>query len=179
MLKILSRITGSHRAEIKDAKRIYKKIMQQSRKPEFYGEDLCVDSTDGRMEILCLHLSTVMYVLRNHGETGAKLSQSIYDVMIDDFDVALREEGLSDTGVARRIKPLAKMFFTRAKQYADAFDSSENVQNALSTLTNNYVCKSGENADAFIKYITNFQANLNTLSLGEIALAEIDFPKFH
>jgi len=179
MLKILSRITGSHRAEIKDAKRIYKKIMLQSRKPDFYGENLCADSTDGRMEILCLHLSTVMYVLRNHGETGAKLNQSIYDVMIDDFDIALREEGLSDTGVSRRIKPLAKMFFTRAKQYTDAFDNSENDQNALSTLINSYVCKSEENADAFVDYITNFQANLITLSLGQIALAEIDFPKFN
>jgi len=179
MLKILSRIIGSHRAEIKDAKRIYKKIMLQSRKPDFYGENLCADSTDGRMEILCLHLSTVMYVLRNHGETGAKLSQSIYDVMIDDFDIALREEGLSDTGVARRIKPLAKMFFTRAKQYADAFDGSENSQNAVSTLTNNYVCNSEGNTDVFVNYITNFQTSLNTLSLGQIALAEIDFPKFH
>ena len=179
MLKILSRITGSHRAEIKDAKRIYKKLMLQSRKPDFYGENLCADSTDGRMEILCLHLSTMMYVLRNHGETGAKLSQSIYDVMIDDFDIALREEGLSDTGVARRIKPLAKMFFTRAKQYTDTFDGSENRKNAVSTLTNSYVCKSGENTGAFVDYITNFQVNLNTLSLGQIALAEIDFPKFN
>ena len=48
-----------------------------------------------------------------------RLSQALYDVMIADFDVALREEGLSDTGVARRIKPLAKMFFSRAKAYAD------------------------------------------------------------
>ena len=178
MLKILSRITGSHRAEIKDAKRIYKKVMVQSRKPEFYGEGLCADTTDGRMEILCLHLSTVMYALRSYDATGAKLSQAIYDVMIDDFDIALREEGLSDTGVARRIKPLAKMFFTRAKQYTDAFDGCETDQNALANLINSHVCKTEKNAAAFIDYTANFLSKLNTLSLGQIALAEIDFPKF-
>jgi cytochrome b pre-mRNA-processing protein 3 len=179
MLKILSRITGSHRPEIKDAKRIYKKIMIQSRIPDFYGDDLCADTTDGRMEILCLHLSTVMHALRIHGETGAKLNQAIYDVMIDDFDVALREEGLSDTGVARRIKPLAKMFFTRAKQYADAFEVVGSDKDTLTTLISNNVCKAEDNTGMFVKYATNFLSELNTLSLGQIALADIGFPKFH
>ena len=179
MLKILSRITGSHRAEIKDAKRIYKKVMIQSRKTEFYGENLCADTTDGRMEILCLHLSTVMFVLRNHGENGAKLSQAIYDVMIDDFDIALREEGLSDTGVARRIKPLAKMFFTRAKQYADAFDEANANKNALSDLIASRVCKTKGSTSKFVNYTGGFLSKLNRLSLGQLALADIDFPKLH
>jgi len=179
MLKILSRITGSHRAEIKDAKRIYKKIMTQARIPGFYGDDLCADTTDGRMEILCLHLSTVMYALRRHGETGAKLSQALYDVMVDDFDIALREEGLSDTGVARRIKPLAKMFFTRAKQYADAFEDGKGSKDTLNALIVTHVCKTKDNAGEFTIYTSSFLAELSTLSLGQIALAEIDFPKFH
>jgi len=179
MLKLLSRITGSHRAEIKDAKRIYEKTMIQSRIPEFYGDDLCADTTDGRMEILCLHLSTVMYALRSHGETGAKLSQALYDVMIDDFDIALREEGLSDTGVARRIKPLAKMFFTRAKQYADAFKDSKGGKDTLNALMTSHVCKTKDNGAIFTQYTGDFLAKLSTLSLGQIALAEIDFPKFH
>jgi len=179
MLKILSRITGSNRAEIKDAKRIYKKIMLQARKPEFYGAVLCADTTDGRMEILCLHLSVVLYVLRAHGETGAKLSQALYDVMIDDFDIALREEGLSDSGVSRRIKPLAKMFFTRAKQYTDAFDERDVDKSVLTDLINNHICQAKENTGVFSDYTENFWATLSAASLGQIAQSKIDFPKFH
>lgn len=178
MLNILSRITGSHRAEIKDARRVYAKTMAQSRHASFYGSDLCADTTDGRMEILCLHLSIIMYALRSHGDTGAKLTQALYDVMIDDFDVALREEGLADTGVSRRIKPLAKLFFTRAKQYADAFDQSVDTDK-LEAIIVKHVCKTGENAGLFVNHAKNFLANIAGQSLGEIANGKLDFPKFH
>lgn len=178
MLNILSRITGGPRAEIKDAKRVYQKAMAQSRLPAFYGEDLCADTTNGRMEILCMQLSTIMHTLRDHGETGAKLTQALYDVMIDDFDVALREEGLADTGVSRRIKPLASMFFERAKQYADALGGAEDADN-LATIIGKHVCKTGDNGAKFVTYITSFHANLKTHSIGDIAGGRLDFPKFH
>ncbi len=177
MLNILSRITGSNRAEKRDAKRIYAKTMAQSRLPEFYGDNLCQDTTDGRMEILCLHISTIMYVLRGHGDTGAKLTQAIYDVMIDDFDVALREEGLADTGVSRRIKPLAKMFFARAKQYADIFDGADDV-GALEVIIGEYVCENAENARVFALYGKNFLENVSKQDLGDIATGNLGFPKF-
>jgi len=179
MLNILSRIAGGSRAEVKDAKRVYQKTMTQSRQPVFYGADLCADTTDGRMEVLCLHISTIIYALRNHGETGAKLTQAIYDVMIDDFDVALREEGLADTGVSRRIKPLAKMFFERAKQYADAFDDGKNAKTELSKIIKSHVCKTDENSDVFVDYTRKLLDILSSYSLGALASGKIDFPKFH
>ncbi len=178
MLKILSRLTSRKRTEIRDARRIYQETMAQSRKPAFYGDDLCPDSTDGRMEILCMHLSTIMFALRAHGDTGAKLTQAIYDVMIQDFDVALREEGLSDTGVSRRIKPLATMFFTRAKSYADAFEATEDTQGLVKAIIEEYVCNPGK-PDGFADYTVNFLNNLQAQSLGAIAQGELDFPKFH
>ncbi len=181
MLNILSRITrritGGARAEIKDAKRVYQIAMEQSRQPAFYGEDLCADTTNGRMEILCLHLSTIIYALRDHGDTGAKLTQALYDVMIDDFDVALREEGLADTGVKRRIKPLAKMFFARAKQYAEAFNE-EHSRIGLEAIINEHICKTGDNNTKFIAYVQKFHANLANQSVGDIARGKLDFPKF-
>lgn len=178
MLNILSRITGKSRAEVKDAMHLYQKVMAQSRKPEFYGDDLCADTTDGRMEILCLHLSTILYVLRDHGETGAKLTQALYDVMIADFDVALREEGLADTGVSRRIKPLATMFFARAKQYAEAF-GADGSSEALTSISSSHICKTGDNCAKFVDYMQGFQTNLASQSLGDIASGKLDFPKFH
>jgi len=178
MLKFLSRILGSERAEIKDARKIYRKIMEKSRDRVFYAGGLCPDTTDGRMEILCLHLATVMFILRSHGKTGSQLSQALYDVMIDDFDVALREEGLSDTGVARRIKPMAKMFFTRSKSYADALEVGEDREQKLSEVFVKYIAENGDNTGIFIKYINGFHANLRENDLGKIAQAEFIFPGF-
>jgi len=178
MLKFLSRIISSDRAEIKDARKIYREIMEKSRDTMFYGDGLCPDTTDGRMEILCLHLATIMFALRGHGKTGSQLSQAIYDVMIDDFDVALREEGLSDTGVARRIKPMAKMFFARSKSYADALGVDEDIEQKLSNIIGKYIAKNGGNPSSLVKYINGFHANLRENDLGQIAQAEFIFPTF-
>jgi len=178
MLKILSRLMGKERSVIIDARRLYQKTMEQSRTSVFYGTDLCADSTDGRMEILCMHLSTIMFALRAHGDMGARLTQAIYDVMIADFDVALREEGLADTGVSRRIKPLANLFFVRAKAYAEAFEATDDTHELVQAIIKQHVCKDG-NPDVFVTYTVDFSNNLQGQSLGEIAQGKLNFPKFH
>jgi cytochrome b pre-mRNA-processing protein 3 len=179
MLKFLSRLTSKERPERTDAKRIYAKVMTQSRNPVFYTDDLVEDTTDGRMEWLSAHLSVVLYALHKHGENGAKLSQAIYDVMVDDFDIALREEGLSDSGVKRRIKPLAKMFLTRARSYAEALNGSDD---AVGAVVQKHILQGGNNkteASALIcKYIKELSGSLGVKSLGEIAATEFEFPAF-
>jgi len=173
MLKFFSRLGGQKRPEIIDAGLVYQKIMQQSRNPVFYQPGLVSDNTDGRMEVLCFHLALVLKALRSHGDNGAKLSQAVYDVMVEDFDVALREEGLSDTGVKRRIKPLAKMFFARAKTYSDALANNES---AFTQVVSQHISR--ENGEKFAGYGQEFVGNLATLSLGKIAKAEFSFPEF-
>ena len=181
MLKFLSRIKKAPRQEIVDARRVYQKVMQQSRNPAFYGSGLAPDSYDGRMEVLCLHLGLINNALRGKGDMAERLGQAVYDVMVDDFDVALREEGLSDTGVSRRIKPLAKMFLERAREYAAALD--ENGVDSISfvhAIEKHMVSDLEEGAKASFNigsYAQRFVKNLESCSLGDIAQAEFEFPK--
>lgn len=182
MLKLLSRLSrrfnASQRPERIDAGRIYAKVMEQSRNPIFYSDGLVEDSTDGRMEWLTAHLSVVVHALQQFGDDGAKLSQAVYDTMVDDFDVALREEGLSDSGVKHRIKPLAKMFLSRARIYADAFNAKDN---SLSAAIANYVLQErgeSEAMDSLSRYIGTFDKNLQTVALDKLAGAEFEFPAF-
>ncbi len=177
MLKFFSRLKSKERPQTRDARRLYQKLMAQSRQPVFYGQAGLEDSYDGRMEWLCLHLALTLHALRGHGVDGASLSQSLYDVMVDDFDVALREEGLSDTGVSRRIKPLAKMFFARAKAYHEAAEAG-----ALGVTTQRHIfpvlkdqAKSGKN---FAQYVDGFAANLANVDGQALSNAQFSFPKF-
>ncbi|PHR93322.1 MAG: hypothetical protein COA69_05125 [Robiginitomaculum sp.] len=185
MLKFLSRFRPKVRPEIVDAKLIYQKIMQQSRHSAFFGQKKFADNYDGRMEVLCLHLSVVLRNLRKFDENGQRLSQALYDVMVEDFDIALREEGLSDTGVARRIKPLAKMFFGRAKAYAGIFDMESGQEQALRLLFAKYIPTTHKDnlelnedfTSKLAEYTVRFSEVLATKTLGEIASGLFDFPK--
>ena len=108
-----------------DAARIYQAVMVQARQPGFYGPAKAADNYDGRIDVLTLHLSVVLHVLNDFDEQGKRLSQALYETMREDFDIALREEGLSDTGVMKRIKPMIRLFYTRIKSYTDAFDAED------------------------------------------------------
>jgi len=182
MLKFLSRlkqeITGELRLEKVDAKRVYSKIMKQSRNPAFYSESLLADDTDARMEWLSAHLSVLVQALSVFGEDGAILSQAVYDVMVEDFDIALREEGLSDSGVKHRIKPLAKMYLTRLRSYSKAL-AGENVE--LYQLVEKHVLRSenSNKTDKLVTYLSEFSGMLSTLSLDQIAKSDFCFPEFN
>ena len=70
MFKFLSFGHKKQRQVSVDAQQLYQKLMGQSRKTVFYTPKLFADSYDGRMEVLCLHLSFVLYYLRQFGENG-------------------------------------------------------------------------------------------------------------
>ena len=172
-----SKLLGRKDPAIEDASRIYRKLMIQSRQSAFYGAGRAPDNYDGRIDVLTLHIAVVLESLSNHGEQGERLSQAIFDVMRDDFEVAMREEGLSDTGIKRRIKPMMQLFYTRVKSYVEALKS----ETALTQLED--ALKAGllaEQNTSFAKnlslYGAGFAENLQKLSLGQIALAEFENP---
>lgn len=192
MLKILSYLKPKARPEIIDARRIYQRTMQQSRNRAFFGADKFSDTYDGRMETLCLHLSVILHALRQFDVQGQRLSQAIYDEMVADFDIALREEGLSDTGVSRRIKPLAKMFFERVKAYGDILsqDNSEdfNQEISLQKILVRYLALT-HSADIdetisvvkeasvnFSIYVCALSLELSGKTLGQIASTDFQYP---
>jgi len=117
---LLSKLLGRNRADMKDAARIYAPVMTQSRLAAFYGEGRFPDNYDGRIDVLTLN--------RN----GDILSQAIFDTLRDDFEIALREEGLSDKGVAKRIKPMIRLFYDRLKSYDAVIEAAQSDKDVFS-----------------------------------------------
>ncbi|WP_169331787.1 ubiquinol-cytochrome C chaperone family protein [Robiginitomaculum antarcticum] len=115
------------RPEQRDAQNLYNWAMTGARQPDYYVPGGIEDSYDGRIEFLFLHLGLILHHLRRFGPDGEVLSQSLYDVMIADFDVALREQGIADTGVQRRIKAMVRLFYGRAKLYHEAASEGDDA----------------------------------------------------
>lgn len=174
---ILSRIFGKERPEFKDAERVYAACLARSRTPEFFGDGKMPDTYEGRVDCLTLHMAPIMRRLNMINENGKKLSQALFDAMIDDFDIALRGEGLTDTGVSRRIKPIVAHFYARLKAYNEGFESEtpdEELEEAL---------RAGELKSAnqtyvsgIVTYLRALETTLSGKSVGEIALMDFEFP---
>jgi len=172
-----SNLFGKKDAAITDARRIYSKLMSQARQPAFYGEAKAPDNYDGRIDILTLHIAVVLRALSFHGEQGERLSQALYDVMRDDFEVAMREEGLSDTGIKKRIKPMMKLFFTRVKSYAEAVADKNGQAKLTETFENGLFAEQKTDYPAGLAvYALQFYQKFDGLTLGQIAMTEFHFP---
>ena len=181
----LNRLFGRDDAATTDARRIYTNLMAQSRSPEFYGEGRFQDSYDGRIDVLTLHIAAILSNLNRYGENGERLGQALFDQMKDDFEIALREEALSDASVKKRITPMISLFYDRVKKYAEALNQSERKP-ALDAVFSETLSvggiapEFGDAAPSFVdtisSYLLAFDERLSTASLGQIALTEFSFP---
>lgn len=102
---------------------IYSQLMRQARNPWFYTEAAVPDSLDGRFEILVLHLFGFIEP-RKHDDSQSLLRQALMEFMLDDMDRTLREMGVGDMGVSRRIKQMGNALHGRLQNYAAALQQS-------------------------------------------------------
>ena len=109
---------------------LYVTLSQQARAPAFYAPGAVPDSVAGRFELVLLHAILVVRRLRRLGPAGEALAQVLFDVLFDDMDRALREMGIADLAVSRRVKRLAAAFYGRAKAYEEALDAGDEALSA-------------------------------------------------
>jgi len=175
-----AKIFGKQDAAKVDSQRIYQYLMSQSRQAGFYGEGRILDNYDGRIDVLTLHIACVLKALNQFNEQGERLAQALFDEMKDDFEVALRELGISDTGVAKRIKPMISHFYARVKIYTEALheaDSSEALGEAFDSLAGiEENPLSPEFKTQVISYTQEFSHGLDEKTLGQIAMCDFIFP---
>ncbi len=55
------------------------------------------------------------------------IAQDVTDTFFLDLDHSLRELGIGDLGVPKRMKKLARMFYGRTASYADALEKQDRV----------------------------------------------------
>lgn len=107
---------------------VYGALVAQARQPAFYAEFGVPDTISGRFDMIVLHAFLLFDRLQGTG--GEKeLAQEVVDVMFSDLDRALREMGVGDLSVPKKVKTMASVFNGRSSAYARAF--AANSQDAM------------------------------------------------
>ena len=99
---------------------IYGMIVTQAREPLFYRDLGVPDTVNGRFDLLVLHLWMVLRRLRFIEDGGASASQALFDHFCDDMDANLREMGVGDLAVPKRMQAFGEAFYGRAAAYDQA-----------------------------------------------------------
>jgi cytochrome b pre-mRNA-processing protein 3 len=102
-----------------DAVRLLAAVTGASRRPALFAPGRIPDTLDGRFEAVALYGSMVLIRLRAD-EGAGPLAQSFTDKLFRAFDAGLREEGVGDLSVAKRMHGLAASFYGRLNAYGAA-----------------------------------------------------------
>jgi len=115
--KLFSGTSSSTRA-------LYRSIVEQSRRLEFFVEFGVPDTPTGRFEVLVLHLFLVMHRMREE-EEHAELARSLSEEAVLDFDRNMREMGIGDLSVGRKVKSLTEGMYGRFGAYTDGLEGGD------------------------------------------------------
>jgi len=112
---------------------LYFRAVEAARTPWFYAELGVPDTLDGRFDMVGLHAFLVIRRVQGLRPPGPALAQAVFDAMFSDMDMTLRELGVGDLGVGRRIKAMWEGFHGRSQAYqaALAADDADALAQAL------------------------------------------------
>jgi cytochrome b pre-mRNA-processing protein 3 len=110
------------------AEALYAAIVAQARRPVFYAEWGVPDSVDGRFDMLVLVMFTALNRLKE--DSDQELRQNLVDLFFADMDRALREMGVGDISVGKKVRKMAESFYGRLEAYRTSMEG-EGLEQAI------------------------------------------------
>ena len=104
---------------------LYSSIVKQARHQYFYRVWQVPDTIEGRFDMIVLHLILILNRFEGESNRESEFGQHIFDHFINDMDGNLRELGVNDIRVPKKVKKMAEAFFGRAQAYRDALAKSD------------------------------------------------------
>ena len=96
---------------------LYDLAVRQARQPAFYTALGVADRIDARFELYTLHVLLLVMRLRDEGEHGAEAAQALFDTYVSALDHALRELGVGDISVGKKMRKLGEAMYGRMTAY--------------------------------------------------------------
>ena len=177
---MLHLLTKKGRLSRERAKDLYNKVVRASRNPIFYAAYNVPDTTEGRFEMICLHGGVLVSRLSrpDMGSEGRMLAQAFFDVMFINLDWSIREAGVGDLAVPRRIKKMMSDFKGRSFAYDEAAKVGEGE--SIHVLTRNLYATTPKPApeilSAMATYLQNCVAELSKQGLSDVWQGRVHFP---
>jgi cytochrome b pre-mRNA-processing protein 3 len=155
---------------------LYQRVVDQSRTPALYADLGAPDTVEGRFEIYSLHVVLLLERLRGHGEQAAETSQALFDTYVKSLDHALREMGVGDLSVGKKMRKLGEALFGRARSYEAAFQALPATELLEALLVRTlYADADAAGAPRLAAYVLAQRAHLAAQDLDRLLAGDVDW----
>ncbi len=160
----------------------YAQIVAQARQIPFYRDADVPDTLDGRFDMIVLHVFLLIHRTNAEGdEESTDYAQLVFDRMFMDMDESLREMGVGDLSVGKKIKKMARVFYGRSQAYENALKSEENTLDEVAKVVARNIYddeQAVEKAKGLAAYIIAAVDHLAEQPIEDILAGKISFPQF-
>ena len=104
---------------------LYTAAVGAARDPYIFETLGAPDTLDGRFDVIGLYVFLVVHRLHAASQEGKDLAQAVFDAMFSDMDINLREIGVGDMTVGKRVRAMWEAFNGRSAAYAAALDGGD------------------------------------------------------
>ena len=156
---------------------VYAAIVSAGRRPVLYEAYGVADTIDGRFDMVALHAFLVLDRLKTGDSASQAFAQVLTDRIFLEMDRNLREMGVGDISVGKRVRKLAEIFYGRVGAYAPAVQAGGAE---LGEAFRRNVYPEGVEPAALqgmVKYTLAMRDGLARLDPARIAQGELQFPE--
>ncbi len=173
-----------------DTAALYRSIVTEARHPEFYLAYGVPDTVTGRFDMIVLMIAVVLHRLRaepevepegrrraDGGPDPALRAQELVDFFFSDMDRSMREMGVGDLSMSKRMKKLAHAWNGRFIAYDAALDD-EDASELAAAISRNVLAdvddRSG--AAALASHVLAATSRLSGTAVADVLAGRIDWP---
>ena len=96
---------------------LYASAARQARRPALFLAMGAPDTVEGRFELVSLHIALLLLRLKGQGDAAAETAQAAFDAFVQALDDAMRELGVADVTIGKKMKKAGAAFYGRMRAY--------------------------------------------------------------
>ncbi|MFW2391031.1 MAG: ubiquinol-cytochrome C chaperone family protein [Alphaproteobacteria bacterium] len=177
-LKPLAALLPWHR-KVPQADQLYGAIVARARLPIFYQGFGVPDNLEGRYVVLSLHLFTVLHRLKQAGTPeAARMAQDVADRFSADMETVLRELGVGDMAVPKKMRKLMASGAGQLESFESALSEGAGaLQSAIEATLPGEGEPSKAASAALTPYVLRVVQHLDDKPIGGICAGKVSFPR--
>jgi len=156
---------------------LYQRVVDQSRTPAIYADIGAPDTVEGRFELYSLHVALLLRRLKGQGPQAAETAQGLFDAYVQALDDALREMGVGDLSVGKKMRKLGEAFYGRVRNYDEAFAALPDAGPLAAIIGRTVLmAESGAETGPLVDYAAAAMARLQAEPLETLLQGEASWP---
>jgi cytochrome b pre-mRNA-processing protein 3 len=144
---------------------LWHRVVAEARDPDWYRMCGVADSVEGRYDMITLVLTLVMLRLEDAGDMGPA------ELFVEDMEGQMREAGIGDPTVGKKINALMESMNGRIGAYRDGLRSDPKV--LVEAVRRNVTMAQPDEAEALVQRMAALHARLERTGVDELRAGEI------